>query len=155
MPDLRMPVLSRRPLISLVAVIAGIVAIAVGAAQRLGLVRPRGSAASSKDKSIKPVAPINPDDKDAKGRTTARRRPCPVDPFGATASEPAASERSPSASRPTATRASGVYYRDRKEPRSLVADATFTETRTVNGQVPLCCGRHPGPGLLPRTLPAG
>ncbi len=144
MPDLRMPGLSRRTLVSLVAVMAGSVAMLV--ALLSGSSSPTsGSAASSKDKSIEPVAPLNPEDK---GRDNDGDTTLPVDPFGGSFG---ASGRRKVTVSVSANGYAGfrVYYRDRKEPRSLVANPTFTETRTVDGRFPFAAVVMQVPGYYP------
>ncbi len=130
MPDLRKPGLTRPILIALVLVIAGILAMTV--ALLSGSSSPSGDAASSKDKAIGPLAPIDPEDE---GKTIDGDEIAPIDPF--------AGSFGTSGRRKVTVSVSGngyvgikLYYRDRKKPRTLTA-SNFSETRTVEGRFPL------------------
>ena len=115
---------------ALVVVMAGIVAMLV--ALLSGSSSPNSSAASSKDKAIEPLAPINPEDED---KTIENDETVPIDPLGGSFGTSGRRKVTVSVS------ADGyvgiqVYYRDRKKPQTLTV-GNFKETRTVRGRFPL------------------
>jgi hypothetical protein len=132
------PDLSRRTIIAVVAIVAGVLVIVMALLGASGSSDETATASSPGD-AIKPVEPLNPDDKDAgkskKGGSTDRFDPSAFDPF--------AGSFGASGRRKVTVSVSGngyvsiaVYYRDRKKPRVLHAP-TFTETRKITGRFPL------------------
>lgn len=148
MPDLRMRGLSRRTVIALVVMSAG---VAVTAVALMGGSGSSDGADKTPDRSsaIEPVEPIDPNDKDA-GEPDGDDKE--ID-FG----DPFATSFGASGRRKVTVRVSGdgyvyvwVYYRDRKKPQSMVVTA-HSATRTLKGRFPMAAIAI----QIPRNVPGG
>ena len=127
------PDLSSRTFIALVAIVAGVVVIAMALPGGSGSSKETATA-SSTGKAIEPVKPLDPDDKDA-GKPKKDDVDDLTDPFARSFGASGRRQVTISVSGNGYVNI-GVYYRDRKKPR-LLAAPTFTETRKVKGRFPL------------------
>ena len=139
------PDLSRRTVIAVGAIVAGVVVIAVALLGGSGSSE-NPAAASGPGKSIEPVEPLDPDDKDA-GKPKKNDVDDLTDPF--------ASNFGTRAKHKVTVRATGngsvnigVHYRDRKKPKAVYANG-FQETRTITTRYPLAAITIQIPGTAP------
>ena len=130
---MKTPDLSRRTIMAFVAVVAGVVVIATAFMSESGPSE-ASSRAPSPGKAIKPVEPLDPDD-----RTADNPRKEDLDD----STDPFAASFGSRDRRKLTISVSGngyvsfkLYYRDRKKPRTVVS-SNFTETRNIEGRFPL------------------
>ena len=131
---MKIPTMSRRTAFAATTMVIGLAVIALALVG--GSNSPGGNtAASSADRKIDPVGPINPDDNDA--------RKLGGEEDGIDSITPFADSFGTSGRRKVTVSVSGngyvsigLHFRDRKKPRVFAA-RTFTVTRTVKGRFPL------------------
>lgn len=139
MPELRVPDLSRRTVIALVVVVAGIVAILLALFGGGGSDGPAGASGPDTNQAIEPVEPLNPDDPDAKDPKDLKDSINPLSPLA----DPFATSYGGNFTHKVTVRVSadsalryGVRFRDGYETDKIVAGGA-TITRTVKGGFPL------------------
>ena len=138
MTELRMPELSRKQVIALVVVIAGLVAILL--AMLSGSDSSDGATSGSgSNQAIEPVAPIDPNDADADDPAALKKNANPLSPLA----DPFATSYGGNFKHKVTVRVSadsalryGVRFRDGYEADKIVAGGA-TITRTVKGGFPL------------------
>ena len=136
--------LSRRTVLAMIATVLGLVAISVAAFGGSGSSSGSGPGQSN-TRAIEPVAPIDPDDKDA-GKPDKKSSVDLTDPF---ATSFGAKAKHKVTVRVTANGAANiaVYYRDRKKPKVLSPGSE--ETRTITARYPLAAVSLQLPGDAP------
>jgi hypothetical protein len=135
MPDLRMPDLSGRTLMAIVAVMTGVVAMLVALLSSSSSPtsdNPRQS--SNRSKAIEPVAPIDPEDVEPPAKTDKPVNP--TDPFAISFGK--------SARRDVTVRvtSNGLVnmsesYRNKKKPSQRVVNGSYSATRTFKSRYPM------------------
>lgn len=141
---MRKSYLSRRTVLAMISTVVGLVAIGVAAFGGSGSSGGSGPGQSN-TRAIEPVAPINPDDKDA-GKPDKESPTDFADPF---ATSFGAKARHKVTVRVAANGAANIalHYRDRKKPRTLAPG--FEETRTITARYPLAAVSLQLPGSRP------
>jgi hypothetical protein len=145
MPDLRKSV-SRRTLMALVVVMAGIVAMLV--ALLSGSSSPNSdNPAQSNRKAVEPVAPLDPDDVVQNPSQDIGKALDLTDPFATSYGKAGRREVTVRISGNGAVNV-GLYYRDKKRSTRQV-QGSYSVTRTVEGRYPLAAVVIQLPGKLP------
>jgi hypothetical protein len=147
MPDLRIPDLSRREIAAIiVVVIAGIVAMTVGALSSSS--EPNSAnPAQNRNRDVEPVSPINPNDPVAQAPGPTDKPINPADPFAICYGKSGLRKVT---FRITANGAvnMSVSYRDHKEESKRVVSGGYSKTRMIRGRYPLVAVAIQLPGRI-------